>query len=136
MGIDRYLLLLSLAVGVAFLPTHSLAETPPDEGALRDSLTVQKARTVNVVGRGKQKFYERSFDLNALPHYEPKQKVTGIIRMWGQNYLGDSNLASDWEDAFRKFHPGVTFEYHLLTAFVAMSRLVTGQTDLAPCRKC
>lgn len=55
--------------------------------------------------------------------------------MWGQNYLGDSMLAGFWEKAFQKYHSGVTFEYHLDTAFVAMAGLVTKQADMAPCRK-
>jgi phosphate transport system substrate-binding protein len=122
----------SFAVLLAVFGTGGIARA---EEAIRDSLTVQKARTVNVVGRGKERFYTRTFHLDDLPHYVPETKVTGVIRMWGQNYLGDGFLAHDWEEAFRKIHPGVTFEYHLLTAFVAMSGLVSGQADLAPCRK-
>ncbi|MFI5338033.1 MAG: PstS family phosphate ABC transporter substrate-binding protein, partial [Opitutales bacterium] len=125
--------MLTLIAGVAAFT----GSAPGQEGteALRDSLTVQKARTVHVVGRGKQKFYDRTFDLSGLPAYVPQGQVSGVIRMWGQNYLGDSNLAGYLEEGFRKYHPGVTFDYHLLTAFVAMSGLVTGQADLAPCRK-
>ncbi|MDD3180504.1 MAG: hypothetical protein PHQ04_09155 [Opitutaceae bacterium] len=103
--------------------------------AVRDSLKVQQARTDHVVSRGKQKFYTRTFDLSHLPPYVPGPPVTGLIRMWGQNYLADGFLAGYWEEEFRKYHPGVTFDYHLYTAFVAMSGLVTGQADLAPCRK-
>lgn len=122
------------AAGVASAAA-AIALAAPDGPVLRDSLTVQTARNVSVVGRGKHRFYETHFDLSALPPYVPEQTVSGVIRMWGQNYLGDGWLAEFWEREFRKFHPGVTFEYHLLTAFVAMSGLVTGQADLAPCRK-
>jgi phosphate transport system substrate-binding protein len=55
--------------------------------------------------------------------------------MWGSNYLKDGNLADFWEASFRKFHPEVTFDYHLKTSLAAVPALVTGVADLGPNRK-
>ncbi len=101
----------------------------------RDALDVQKARSEHVTSRGKKVFYAHPWDLSALPAYVPGPEVSGTIRIWGLNYLGDSNLAKYWEDGFRKYHPGVKFEYHLYTALVSIAGLNTGVADLAPSRK-
>ncbi len=74
--------------------------------------------------------YTLQFDLSALPAYQPKGKITGTIRLWGNNYIGDSGLAGRWRDAFKKFHPGVEFELVLPTAAVAVPALYFGLADL------
>ena len=86
-------------------------------------------------GRAKRAYYTRRFDLGGLPEYTPGPPVTGTLRLWGLNYLKDGNLADYWEAGFRRYHPGVHFEYHLAAAFIAISGLVTGQADLGPCRR-
>lgn len=74
--------------------------------------------------------YTLQFDLSGLPAYHPKGKITGTIRLWGNNYIGDSGLAGRWRDAFKKFHPGVEFELVLPTAAVAVPALYFGLADL------
>ena len=74
--------------------------------------------------------YTLQFDLSGLPTYQPKRKITGTIRLWGNNYIGDSGLAGRWRDAFKKFHPGVEFELVLPTAAVAVPALYFGLADL------
>ena len=108
---------------------------PQGDAAVRDSLNVQKARNEHVAGRGKKAFYTRTFDLSDLPHYVPEGNVSGTIRMWGLNYIKDGNLTDYWEKGFAKFHPGVNFDYHLTTAYTAVSGLVAGLADIGPCRK-
>jgi len=100
------------------------------EDARRDSIEVQAARNKHVQSRGKKAFYTRKFDLSELPAYEPEQKITGTIRIWGLNYLGDANLADYWESGFRKYHPDVKIEWHLPSAMSSTSALVTGVGDI------
>ncbi len=69
------------------------------------------------------------FDLSGLPAYQPRQRVTGVIRNYG---FGFGGLLKIWEQAFQKYHPGVTFEDTLITSDAAFPALVTGVTDLAP----
>ena len=64
-----------------------------------------------------------------LPGYVPEQKVSGVIRNYGNAYAG---LLKKWEDAFRKIHPGISFADTLPTSDAAFPALITGVTDLAP----
>ena len=102
----------------------------------RDALEVQKARAEHVTSRGKQIYYTQKFDLSGLPAYAPEQKVSGTIRMWGNNYIADSNLGDDWEKGFRKFHPDVTFDFSgLKSGLVATAGLVAGTADIVGNRR-
>ena len=102
----------------------------------RDGLEVQKARAVSVTSRGKQIFYTHKFDLSGLPDYVPQQKVAGTIRLWGNNYIQDSNLGDWWEEEFRKFHPDVRFDRSgLKSGLVATAGLVAGVADIVGNRR-
>ena len=74
--------------------------------------------------------YKRRWDLGDLPHYAPKQKLTGTLRIWGNNYLKDGELAKTWAEEFKKFQPGVSIEYQLPTGAIAVSAVATGVADL------
>lgn len=74
--------------------------------------------------------YSHAFDLSGLTAYAPKAKITGSIRLWGNNYVGDSGLAAAWREAFKRHHPGVEFELVLPTAAVAVPALYFGLTDI------
>ena len=67
--------------------------------------------------------------LDALPRYTPEQKVSGVIRNYGNAYAG---VLKKWEDAFRKIHPEISFNDTLPTSDAAFPALITGVTDLAP----
>ena len=73
---------------------------------------------------------KKHWDLSDLPHYVPKQKLTGTIRIWGNNYLKDGELGQYWVEEFKKFQPGITVEYHLPTGAIAVSALAAGVADL------
>ena len=66
---------------------------------------------------------------------QPKEKVTGTIRLWGSNYIVDGKVGEYWEQEFQKFHPGVKFEYHMLTTRSAVPSLVFGVSDLGISRR-
>jgi phosphate transport system substrate-binding protein len=128
---SRTLVLLAASIGSALAQSEAPAITSE---AVRDPFAVQAARSVHVKSRGKTAFYTRRWDLSGLPDYAPGQVVSGKITMWGLNYLADSNLGKYWEDGFRRYQPDVTFESHLISAWCAISGLITGVADLAPCR--
>jgi phosphate transport system substrate-binding protein len=74
--------------------------------------------------------YTKQWDLGDLPHYVPKRQLTGVIRIWGNNYLKDGPLGEYWAEAFKKFQPGLTLEYHLPTGTIAVSAVAAGIADL------
>ncbi|MEO6876738.1 MAG: phosphate ABC transporter substrate-binding protein, partial [Opitutaceae bacterium] len=109
---------------------------PRGRAQSRDGLKVQKARAEHVTSRGKQVYYTQTFDLSGLPAYQPEQTVTGTIRLWGNNYIADSNLGADWEQGFRKYHPGVKFDYSgLKSGLIATAGLVSGRADIVGNRR-
>ena len=110
----------------------SLAAALALRAAEPDSLEVQAARAKMMKSRGYTVHYTKKFDLTDLPAYQPAQKVSGRIRLWGSNYFTDSPLAGWWEAAFKKFHPDVSFDFHLNTSEHAISGLIYGKSDLGP----
>ena len=99
-------------------------------------LAMQKARADGLVAKGKKAYYPADkWDLSDLPAYVPKGKVTGTIRLWGSNYIVDGNVGDYWEKAFQKLHPGVKFEYHMLTTRAAVPALTFDLADVGISRK-
>ncbi|MCW5548644.1 MAG: hypothetical protein KIT44_06740 [Opitutaceae bacterium] len=114
--------------------TCTAAQAQPD----RDStgLAMQAARAEGLPIKGKKTYYPADkWDLSDLPAYVPKQQVSGTIRMWGSNYIVDGMVGGFWEEAFRKFHPGVKFEYNMLTTRAHVPSLVFDVADLGIGRK-
>ena len=98
-------------------------------------LALQAARAKFVVVKAKKVFYTRRWDLSGLPSYHPSQQVSGTIRMWGSNYIQDSNLGKYWEEGFRKYQPGAHIAFHMKTATAAVPALVFGVADVGVGRK-
>jgi phosphate transport system substrate-binding protein len=103
--------------------------------ASSEGLDMQAARAKMMTERGRKIAYTKKFDLSGLPHYEPKQRVSGTIRLWGSNYISDGYVGSYWEAAFRKFQPDVKFEFNMKTTLAAVPSLVFGVSDLGIGRK-
>jgi phosphate transport system substrate-binding protein len=102
----------------------------------RDALDVQKARNAHVAGRRDLVDYPpNTFDLSGLPSYKPQQQVSGVIRMTGSNYIVDSHVGENWLAAFKKFQPGITFEFNLKTPSAAVYALFLNAGDVDPSRK-
>ncbi len=95
--------------------------------------------TQNVTGfrkeHGSQGGYTKRWDLGDLPHYAPKQQLTGTLRIWGNNYIRDGYLAEYWQQAFKKFQPGLTISYNLPTTGIAIPSLSCGVSDVVMSRK-
>jgi len=73
-------------------------------------------------------------DLAALPPYQPQQGVAGTIRLWGHgstkiDFMG--KLVKRWEDGFRRYQPGVRFDYRMYGTASAIGALYAGAGDLA-----
>jgi len=121
-------LLLSL-----LLPLLASAQQPKRGSTGRE---MQAARAEGLLVKGKKTYYPADkWDLSDLPAYQAKEKVTGPIRLWGSNYIVDGNVGEYWEKAFREYHPGVKFEYNMLTTRAAVPSLVFGVADLGMGRR-
>jgi len=121
---------LSVALALTALPLLR-AEQKNSSG-----LAMQEARAENLKIKGPKTYYPADqWDLSDLPAYVPKEQVTGTIRVWGSNYITDGKLGEYWEQAFQKFHPGVKFEFNMLTTRAAVPSLVFGVADLGIGRK-
>ena len=95
--------------------------------------------TQNVTGfrkeHGSVGGYTKRWDLSALPHYAPKQRLSGTLRIWGNNYIKDGYLAEYWRAEFKKFQPDLKIEYNLPTTGIAIPALSCGVSDVAMSRK-
>ena len=127
---------LMAALGMSCAPeNHEEQSVSPAEfvlGATPDSAPPGSAaeRRIRMADRAMQRYSYR-FDLSGLPQYEPRQTISGVIRLWGNNYIGDSGLAEHWCAGFREFHPKADCELVLPTAAVAAPSLYFGLADLA-----
>ena len=126
-GMAGLLLPLSLLLGAS--PAAAQANK------VAHGLALQAARSKFVVVKAKKVFYNRRWDLSALPDYRPQQQVSGTIRMWGSNYIEDSDLGKYWEEGFRKYQPGAHIEFHMKSATAAVPALVFGVADIGVGRK-
>src|SRR5438552_3044018 len=67
--------------------------------------------------------------LKSLPSYQPEWRVTGTIRIWGNEHT--SGIVKYWEEGFGKYHPGIRFETNLRGTSSAIGGLYTGAADVA-----
>jgi phosphate transport system substrate-binding protein len=56
------------------------------------------------------------------------------MRVWGNNYLKDGPLGEYWREAFRKYQPDLTVEYHLPTSGIGIPALACGVSDVSMSR--
>jgi len=96
----------------------------------KNAIRAQADRAGVIYKRGKMAHYTRTFDLSGLPHYEPKQQLTGWVRLHGNNYLSDGMLGELWRNGFAKFQPGVRLSFYLPTSALAFAALYYDQADL------
>lgn len=82
------------------------AQTPSLPSGSQHALELQCTRERFVKERGAKTFYPADkFDLSGLPAYQPQEKVSGTLRIWGNNYLADCGLSDVWEAEFRNSIP-------------------------------
>ena len=122
-----------IAASVAALSaTAALAQEGKES---TEGLDMQAARAKMMSARGAKIAYTKKFDLSGLPPYQPKQKVSGTVRIWGSNYITDGFLGGYWEEAFRRYHPKVKFDWEMKTTLAAVPSLVYGVSDMGIGRK-
>ena len=68
-------------------------------------------------------------DVSDVQLYRPQQHVSGVIRVYGNNYIPE--LMKHWQEGFRKFQPDVTFETNLPGTEAAMAGITSGIADIA-----
>jgi phosphate transport system substrate-binding protein len=122
----------------------SLAATAPlfapslraQDAVERNAIDVQdaRARLMKTIQKVHPNQYYRKFDLSGLPEYKPEHKVVGYVRIWGLNYITDSNLGDYWTAGFARFHPQAVLEWHTPTALVTVPGLITGVADIGTSR--
>jgi phosphate transport system substrate-binding protein len=125
---ERYSKLLSCSSLLLFCCSVVLPNRPPAWGQLSSPVAVSKRQMDEKELSPEQRV------LAALPHYEPKEAVTGTIKLWGHgapvlDFMG--MLVKSWEEGFLKFQPGVRFEYDMYGTASAMGALYTGRGDIA-----
>jgi phosphate transport system substrate-binding protein len=127
-----------LVIAAAGLALFAGAISPSQAQEPKEStegLDMQAARAKMMSARGSKVAYTKKWDVSGLPKYQPKQKVSGTIRMWGSNYITDGFLGGYWEAAFKKYHPDVKFDFHMKTTLAAVPSLIFGVSDLGIGRK-
>jgi len=67
--------------------------------------------------------------LKDLKPYRPEQKVTGTIRLYGNNYI--PALVKQWEDGFRKYQPDIHLEASLVGTEAAVAGVYANIADVA-----
>jgi phosphate transport system substrate-binding protein len=80
-----------------------------------------------VAADGADAYQPAHYDLSALPAYEPAQRVTGILRIYGTPL---EELVGKWANAFRKHHGQVRLNAYLINTSQAFAGLVTGSADI------
>src|SRR5882672_6814515 len=85
---------------LGFIGAHAAPETPVKTKPAEPENAGVSIWTQNVSGfrkeHGSVGGYKKRWDLSDLPHYVPKQPLTGTIRIWGNNYLNDGELGQFW----------------------------------------
>lgn len=118
----RPLVVLGLCAALAAAPLASQAQSALTVQQKSDKLIESHQQSIGK--RAHKQFYSPTrWDLSDLPEYKPQQQVSGVIKIGLAKYLRRGTVMSQWEEAFRKHQPGVTFEHSNYT-------LQTGLVDI------
>src|SRR6266851_10177429 len=123
----------AIAIVVVLLSTASAALAQAKEST--EGLAMQEARARQMSARGKIISYRKKWDLSGLPKYQPREKVSGTIRIRGSNYITDGFIGGYWEAAFQKYHPDARLDYQMKTTLAAVPSLTFGDGDIGIGRK-
>lgn len=100
-----------------------------------EGLAMQEARAKMMSARGKKVSYTKQWDLSALPHYQPRSKVRGTVRVRGSNYITDGFVGAYWESAFGKVQPDAKIDYQMKTTLAAVPAVTFNDGDIGIGRK-
>lgn len=71
-----------------------------------------------------------TFDLSALPDYEPEEEISGWLEIWGHSALATGNLAQLWADGFNAIYPGAHITWNLPGKEVMLTPLYYDKADM------
>ncbi len=108
----------SAMLAAAFMCTGAGALSPTAAHGQSTLTTQQKAdkliesHLASIGKRAHKQFYDPNrWDLGDIPVYKPEEQVKGVIRIGLAKYLRKGTVMTQWEEAFKKYHPGITFEH-------------------------
>jgi phosphate transport system substrate-binding protein len=119
---------MALVIGAAVMSGGTFAQQQSEDA--KNAIRAQADRAGVIYKRGKMAHYTRTFDLSGMPHYQPKEQLTGWVRLHGNNYLSDGMLGELWQNGFAKFQPGVRLSFYLPTSALAFAALYYDQADM------
>ena len=117
---------LAIAALAVLVPAHAQQQSEDTKNALR----AQADRAGVIYKRGRAAHYTKTFDLSGIPPYEPREILTGWVRLHGNNYLSDGLLGELWQQGFAKYQPGIRLSYYLPTSALAFAALYYDQADV------
>ena len=120
--------LVAAALAASLMPAQEVPTVGADNA--NPDTKSSKSHTAMISSKSFKVFYTKKYDLSGLPHYQPEQQATGDLHVMGNNYIGDSNVARWWQEAFNKFQPGVRIVYNLPSAAISFPALEFGGADL------
>jgi phosphate transport system substrate-binding protein len=122
----------TFAWGLALLAMAGagMAQAQQQSEDAKNALRAQADRAGVIYKRGREPHYQARFDLSGLPHYQPKQILTGWVRLHGNNYLSDGLLGEFWQQGFAKYQPGIRLSYYLPTSALSFAALYYDQADV------
>jgi len=120
----------AVAVALLIASVTALAAHSQQSDDTKNALRAQADRAGVIYKRGRAVHYTKEFDLSGLPHYEPRQILTGWVRLHGNNYLSDGMLGELWQQGFAKYQPGIRLSYYLPTSALAFAALYYDQADV------
>ncbi len=68
-------------------------------------------------------------DLAPMPDYRPDQRVSGVIRCWGNPHMGA--VLKRWEEGFRQYQPEISFSDNLKSSAMGIFGLNEWTAELA-----
>jgi len=117
--------LLITLIAVSLFAPYVLAAQQSTEG-----LDMQAAARENDDVRGRKIAYTTKWELGGLPKYQPQQKVSGTISVFGAATTSPTASWGYWEAAFRKYHPDVKIDFPHEDPLAAVPQWSSGVSDL------
>jgi phosphate transport system substrate-binding protein len=97
-------------------------------------LTRQSLSLTAIVALAATGGYSQSWSADQLATYQPRQKVSGVISLWGhgsfkRDFMG--RLVKAWEEGFARYQPGIQFDYRMYGTASSIGALYAGVGDIA-----
>jgi phosphate transport system substrate-binding protein len=128
MPISARVIARAAVIAISLASCAAMAQQQSEDA--KNALRAQADRAGVIYKRGRMAHYTQKFDLSGMPHYQPKEILTGWVRLHGNNYLSDGLLGELWQQGFAKYQPGIRLSYYLPTSALAFAALYYDQADV------